>query len=327
MDLVIDGAATPPAPLPGLALARGGADRAVARRADPTLIAQLLADPASRVLVIRGDRMSVRRIGTDPDTLVHRPPDPGDAGRLAFFLGQQGEAAYLAVVAEPLEVGADGEPADRSWRTLRQCGAALADLDAGLFTTTLALANWHATHRFCGRCGGPTEPVHGGWVRRCAADGSEHFPRTDPAVIVSVVDDDGRLLLGRGLGWPANQYSVLAGFVEPGESFEAAVIREVFEESGVRVTDVRLLGDQPWPFPSSIMVGCTARAVTTALRPDPDELAEVRWVTRAEYAALLRDGAIRVPGGISIAKRIIERWLGDTVEAVAGRPVAQGWRA
>ncbi len=321
-----DAADTPSAPLPGLALARGGLDRAGARRADPELITALLADPTTRVLVIRGDRMQVRRTGAAPDALIHRSPEPDDAGRLAFFLGQ-GEAAYLAVVGQPLPLSADGEPGDPTWRTLRQCGAALGDLDAGLFTTTLALANWHATHRFCGRCGAPTEPVLGGWVRRCAVDGSEHFPRTDPAVIVSVVDDDGRLLLGRGIGWPDNQYSVLAGVVEPGESFEAAVIREVFEESGIQVTDVRLLGDQPWPFPSSIMVGCTARAVTTQLRHDPDELAEVRWVTRPEYAALLREGAIRVPGGISIAKRIIERWLGDTVEAVAGRPVAQGWRS
>ena len=163
-------------------------------------------------------------------------------------------------------------------------------------------------------------------MRRCPADGSEHFPRTDPAVIVSVIDADGRLLLGRGLGWPEGQYSVLAGFVEPGESFEAAVVREVAEESGVRIAEVRYLGSQPWPFPCSIMIGCTARATTTELAPDSTEMAEVRWVSRPGYAALLRDGSIRVPGGISIARRLIERWLGTSVEEAAGRPVVEGWR-
>lgn len=333
-----DRAAEPPAPLTGLALSRGGLDRLADRRTDPHLLDELLADPATLVLGIRGDRMRVHRSGTGPDVLVTRAPEPQDRSRLAFFLGVAPGgscgAAYVAVVEQaPGGPDPSGQPGtepeaqlDKSWRTLRQCGAALADLDAGIFTTTLALTNWHATHRFCGRCGSPTEPVLGGWVRRCSQDGSEHFPRTDPAVIVSVIDDDDRLLLGRGINWPENQFSVLAGFVEPGESFEAAVAREVLEESGVQVTDVRLLGDQPWPFPSSIMVGATARAVTTQLRHDPQEMAEVRWVTRQEYAALLRAGAIRVPGGISIAKRIIERWLGDTVETVAGRPLVAGWR-
>lgn len=329
-----------PEPLPGLVLARAALDRAGDRRADPDLLTDLLADPATRVVAIRGERMQVLRGDNTndntndhtPDTLAVRAPVPADADRLVFFLGLLagaadggGDAAYLGVVESAPT--SDSPPLDPSWRTLRQCGAVLNDVDAGIFTTTQALANWHATHRFCGRCGSPTIPVLGGWVRRCQTDGSEHFPRTDPAVIVSVIDDAGRLLLGRGVSWPENQYSVLAGFVEPGESFEAAVVREVFEESGVRVTDVRLLGDQPWPFPSSIMVGATARAVTTELRHDPHEMAEVRWVTRQEYAALLRSDAIRVPGSISIAKRIIERWLGDTIEAVAGRPLTPGWRS
>ncbi|MFZ1286573.1 MAG: NAD(+) diphosphatase, partial [Candidatus Phosphoribacter sp.] len=218
--------------------------------------------------------------------------------------------------------GAAGE----SWRTLRAVGSRLRPLDASIVTTLQALAHWHNTHSRCPRCGAETEPVQGGWVRRCVSDGSDHFPRTDPSVIMSVIDDAGRLLLGRTIGWPDNQFSVLAGFVEPGESLEQAVVREVAEESGVEVTAVRYLGSQPWPFPASLMLGFTARAVTTDLHPEPTEMAEVRWVTRAEYAALLRGGEIRVPGEISIARRLIERWLGDDVDAVAGRPVLEGWR-
>lgn len=300
--------------LPGLALSRGLLDRAGHRRGEPGLLPGLLADPGTRVAALRGDRMAVAA-----DALVVRSPEPPDAERLAVFLGVARDgAAYLGVV--------EADQPGPHWRSLRQVGVLLGDLDAGVFTTTLALANWHRTHGFCARCGGASEPALGGWVRRCPACAAEHFPRTDPAVIVSVIDPAGRLLLGRGLTWPENQYSVLAGFVEPGESFEAAVIREVREESGVLVDEVGYLGNQPWPFPCSIMVGATARAVTTELRADPQELAEVRWVTRAEYAALLRSGTIRVPGGISIAKRIVERWLGSTLEQAAGGPIVEGFR-
>ncbi len=306
--------------LTGLALSRGDLDRAALLRADPELLAKMLAEPATRVAALRRDTMAVADVGG----LATRAPVPQDASRLAFFLGvvhsrdDAGRTAYLGVV--------EAEEPQPGWSTLRQVGAVLGDRDAGIFTTTLALANWHRAHGFCSRCGAATEPVLAGWVRRCGTCGSEHFPRTDPAVIMSVIDDDERLLLGRGVSWPPNQYSVLAGFVEPGESFEAAVVREVLEESGVLVDDVRYLGNQPWPFPTSIMVGVTARAVTTQLRHDPDEMAEVRWVTREEYAGYLRDGSIRVPGGISIARRLIERWLGTRLEDAAGRPVVEGFR-
>jgi NAD+ diphosphatase len=162
-------------------------------------------------------------------------------------------------------------------------------------------------------------------VRRCEREGSEHYPRTDPAVIMAVVDDDDRLLLGRGAQWPAGRFSVLAGFVEPGESFEAAVAREVEEEVGVSVTDVTYLGNQPWPFPSSDMVGFRARATTTELRPDQVEMAEARWFTRDEYVRALRDKEIRTPSGISIAQRLIEHWLGRRVAEVVGADAAI-WR-
>lgn len=276
-------------PLGGLALAHGDLDRAADRRADPAYLPGLLADPATRVVALRGDRIAVAE-AAEGLVLVPRAPTPADADRLSVFLGvlpaglpgqpgergEPGQTAYLGVVE-------DDEPGE-GWANLRAAGLRLADRDAAIVTTLLALANWHRTHGHCPRCGAPTEPVAAGWVRRCPVDGTEHFPRTDPSIIVSVVDEAGRLLLGRGVQWPENQFSVLAGFVEPGESLETAVAREVLEESGVHVTHVRYLGSQPWPFPGSLMLGFTARAVTTQLRHDPEEMAEVRWVSRGEYA-------------------------------------------
>ena len=318
-----------PSGLRGLLLCTDGLDRAAHVRDDPTLIGGLLADPATRVGAVRADRVPV---GPD-DRLVDRSREASDADRLTIFLGREphsdgrepdedGErTAYLGVVEQPT-----AGDADNGWRTLRAVGAQLSDRDAAVATTLIALANWHRGHEHCERCGGPTQPVTAGWVRRCVRNGDEHFPRMDSSVIMSVIDADDRLLLGRGVTWPENQFSVLAGFVEPGESLEAAVVREVFEEAGVQVADVRYLGSQPWPFPSSLMLGFTARAVTTDLTHDPAEMAEVRWVTRQEYAVLLRSGAIRVPGSISIARRLIERWLGEDVETVAGGSVIEGWR-
>ena len=154
-----------------------------------------------------------------------------------------------------------------------------------------------------------------GWIRRCPADGSEHYPRTDMAVIMAVVDADDRLLLARGKGFRGNGMSVLAGFVEPGESLAAAVAREVAEEVGVEVTDVTYLGDQPWPFPSSLMLGFTARALGTDLRLQAEEIEAARWFTRDELVAALADGSVVVSGRISISRRIIEHWFGGPLDA------------
>jgi NAD+ diphosphatase len=307
-----------------LALSRSSLDRVADERRRPGVIAELLADPGTRVAEVRGDRM---RVAGPADTrgdgslgLVLRAPEPEDGTRLALHLGRDADGtAYVGVVApeEPArEASDDAGPDGRDWLTLRQAGEALGRRDAGVFTTALALAHWHETHRFCPRCGAPTEPVEAGWVRRCERDGSEHYPRTDPAVIMSVVDPDDRLLLGRGAHWPEGRFSVLAGFVEPGESFEVAVAREVSEEVGIAIDSARYLGNQPWPFPSSVMIGFAATTRQTELTVDPVEMAEARWVTREEYRDLLRSDAIRTPSGISIAKRIIERWLGATVESV-----------
>ncbi len=194
------------------------------------------------------------------------------------YLGEHEGAQYLGVVEDAPEVSDEVEP-DPGTATLREVGAHVDDLGAALFAATLALANWHRVHGFCPRCGSRTEPVQAGWVRRCVTDGSEHYPRTDAAVIMAVVDDDDRLLLARGRGFRTRGMSVLAGFVEPGETLAGAVAREVAEEVGVEVDDVRYLGDQPWPFPSSLMVGFTAHARGTDLRLQEDEIAAARWFT------------------------------------------------
>lgn len=310
--------------LADLALSRGTLDRAGHERRDPDLLERLLADPDTRVTMVRRDRMGVEHVGGRL-RLVRRKPRPDDADRLVLYLGREASGtAYVAVVedpaAEPAEPADPAEPAgpDGGWGTLRQVGAALDDTDAGIFTTALALANWHRHHQCCPRCGARTEPEQGGWIRRCSDDESEHYPRTDPAVIMSVVDGADRLLLARSPGWPERNYSVLAGFVEPGESLESAVAREIEEEVGLRVTDVRYLGNQPWPFPSSLMVGFATRTVETDLRLDGHEITDALWVTRDDYRAFLRSGRLRVPTGISIAKRIIEHWLGEPVEGIVG---------
>jgi NAD+ diphosphatase len=203
------------------------------------------------------------------------------------------------------------------WAGLREVGSVLDDAGAGVFTTALALANWHAAHGRCARCGTPTDVVQAGWARSCPHCGAEHYPRTDPAVIMAVVDDAGRILLGRQARWPQKRYSTLAGFVEPGESLEAAVRREVAEESGVVVGDVEYRGSQPWPFPSSLMLGFRARAVTTQEQADGVELAEVRWWTREEFTADIAARELLLPPRVSIARRLIEDWYGGPIQDAA----------
>jgi NAD+ diphosphatase len=308
--------------LPNLALARPGLDRHAERRAEPDLLARLLADPSTRVLEVHGDKAPVVLGGpadeggsTAAPTLELRAPVASDAEALVLFLGQDGDGpAYLAVARPAPEEGATP---DERLRGLRQVGADLSDRDATVFATALALANWHATHGHCPRCGAPTAPTQGGWLRQCPRDASEHYPRTDVAVIVSVVDDRDRLLLARGAGWGAGRFSVLAGFLEPGESLAAAVAREVHEEVGLSVHDVEYLGDQPWPFPNSLMVGFTARSAGTDLLLQEAEIAEARWCTREEYREIVAAGQVSPSTRLSISRRLIERWLGHDLDEVA----------
>jgi NAD+ diphosphatase len=235
-----------------------------------------------------------------PRLLFSRPDGPLPAD--ALLLGVAGDVAYFAV---------EGQPPRRLGSrllTLREIGAFLGDRDAHLFVTAVALTNWHRTHTHCPRCGAPTRVESAGFSRRCPADGSEHFPRTDPAVIMLVSDGTSRCVLARQPVWPAGMYSVLAGFVEPGESLEQAVRREVREEVGLDVRDVRYAGSQPWPFPSSLMLAFTAVAEPGDLQLGDGELEGAGWFDRDA----IRAGDVSLPGPASIARRLIDDWFGLT---------------
>jgi NAD+ diphosphatase len=289
----------------GLLRGGGGLDRHAERRSEPALLDALAADTATRALRIRGDRTDVVEEG-ERIRLELRPLGPGDEP--LAYLGDRADGTSVVLLAAPADEARGG-------RTLRSVGAHLDDADGTLLATGLGLANWHATHTHCPRCGVPTQVHAAGWSRRCPADGSLHFPRTDPAVIMAVVDEDDRLLIGRQAAWPKGRFSTLAGFVEPGESFAAAVAREVEEEVGLRVTDVEYLGDQPWPFPSSLMVGFLAHAVDAPLRMQEDEIQAARWFTREELAAQVAADEVHISGRLSIARHLIEHWYGGPLDA------------
>ena len=238
-----------------------------------------------------------------------------DSGKFAagirLFLGRDLDSStpYFAWCSDD---GHEGESLGPEFKTLREIGDELSDLEMGLAVHSQALSNWHHTHLFCPKCGSATTPVNGGSVRRCDQDGSEHYPRTDPAMIVLVKDRADRILLGRQKVWPENRFSNFAGFVDSGESFEHCVAREVMEEAGLSVTDISYLGSQPWPFPSSIMIAFVATTDhPEKARPDGEEIVEMRWFSRAEMKAALIDGSLLLPPGMSVSRRMIEAWFTD----------------
>lgn len=251
-----------------------------------------------------------------PDALRSMDAD----GRVTRFYAGRLAGEDLAVVSLPPESQA---PADGSWVHLRELAGALtvegpsAQGEIELAMTAVALSGWHAANPRCASCGLPTSVLQAGWLRRCDGCGRDHFPRTDPAVIVAITDADDRLLLAHATGWSAGRFSHLAGFLEPGESLEQAVHREVFEESGLRIANLRYVGSQPWPFPASLMVGFTASAVTTEVTLDMNEVSEAMWVTRAELAARVAEGSILPAPHGSIARRMLEEWFGGPVDGPA----------
>jgi NAD+ diphosphatase len=291
--------ADPPA-LDGLALSRGTLDRAAQRRSDDAWLAEAWADPRTRVLVVESGRALVR----PGPALVLCGPDEAPEGE-RYLLGVDAAGIAYFAVAAPLPAVEGTEPAD-----LRGVGALLGDEDAGLLTQAVGLANWHATHPYCPRCGAVTRVASAGHMRVCTADGSEHFPRTDPAVIMLVHDGE-RILLAGGARWRERRVSVLAGFVEVGESLEQAVAREVREEVGVNVRECRYLGSQPWPLPRSLMIGFFARAdAGQEPRIDGEEIQFARWYTRGQLLAAAESEEIFLPGRVSIARQLIESWYG-----------------
>ena len=244
-------------------------------------------------------------------------PAIDDAGAL-----QWGSLADAASQAELVFLGLDeGKPCfaavpergDAGPRmanpALWQAMATLSPADLALYGGARSIVDWHARHRFCANCGSATALAKGGWQRSCGSCGAQHFPRTDPVAIM-LVEHSGRLMLGRGLNWPDGRFSALAGFVEPGESIEEAVAREVFEESGVRVRDVSYVASQPWPFPSQLMIGCLAVAEDDAITLDETELAEARWFSRDEIAsALAGNGPFGAPPPQAIAHHLLSWWM------------------
>lgn len=238
------------------------------------------------------------------------------AGELPVFLGLDGEVPCFALELSGRELPLprrDGRPhfeqPAAAWVDLRKAGSILERADAARLAYARALSHWQRMHRFCGACGAVNELRHGGHVMHCLRCARDQFPRTDPAIIVLVTHDD-RALLGRQPQWAEGLHSVLAGFLEPGESLEEAVAREVMEEAGVAVCDAGYVGSQPWPFPMSIMLGFRARAASDRIEVDGDELQSARWFTRDEVRQ--RSGGLVLPSPLSISRQLIEGWLGES---------------
>lgn len=317
--------------------ADGQLDRLALRREDQAWLGERLRDPASCLLALHGLRHLVSC--AEPPQPVHVALDELaecllEHADVLLLLGvdpQTPGTIYMAAALPETELALANELAESAagrWRELRDLGPLLDPAAAGMLCHARALTHWHRRHRFCSDCGAPTVSVAAGHRRNCTAlaCGALHFPRTDSAVIVLVTHGEGgdeRCLLGRQSGWPSGMYSSLAGFLEPGESLEACVRRELFEEAGVSVNDIRYRSSQPWPFPASLMLGFTARATSTEITLHDDELEDARWFTRDELRAGYLAGELRVPSSVSIARRLVEEWYdagGDSLAALLESP-------
>jgi NAD+ diphosphatase len=294
-------------------------DRLGNHRSDADFVVARWADPGSRVLVLRGTDLAVTDDGA---RLAWIPPGQAPPGE-RLLLGGTGGLTHFAVLArghdesrvefDDIEVSVGTGDASRAlhFAPLRQLAQLLPDVDASYAVHATSLAMWHQRHPRCSICGANTELVGAGDSRRCAECGTSHFPRTDPAVIMTVVDDAGRVLLGHNVAREDGWYSTLAGFVDPGETPEDAVAREVFEEVGVRVDRVTYLGSQPWPFPSSLMLGFEAHASSMAIEVDGLEITAARWFTRDELRAAVESSEVGLPTTVSIAGALITHWYGE----------------
>jgi NAD+ diphosphatase len=309
-----------------------GLDRAAEVRGDAAALDALRAKPGSCSLLLWRGKPLVT--GEGPDALARLQLDhPVLASAEApVFLGRedgaglwahdisgwepQGEdIASIGAFLDATEQRHPLLPSELRFAELRAVMTRLPPRDAELAATAKAVFGWHDSHRFCARCGQPSVMAMSGWERNCPACGTHHFPRTDPVVIMLITHGNA-VLLGRSPGWPEGMYSLLAGFIEPGETMEAAVRREVFEEAGVRVGAVGYLASQPWPFPASLMFGCKGEALDTAITLDPKELEHALWVSRERLAEIFagRDASIRAARKGAIAHFLLENWLADRLD-------------
>lgn len=281
----------------------GGLDRADRFRNDAAAIERMLGDWRGRLLMLDALDPSLDDAGgLIWTTLADLPADAEP-----ILLGLEGDRPYFTCVTP------DMRPVrGRSPRIMQMLGL-LREGDAARYAQARSVVDWHVRHRFCAECGSPTCMIRAGWARTCDNCAAEHFPRTDPVVIM-IAEHDGRALLGRGPGWPPGRYSALAGFVEVGESVEEAVAREIWEETGVRVRDVEYVASQPWPFASSLMIACTAVADDDALTIDINEIEDAIWVSRADCAAALAgdaDAPFLAPPPYAIAHTLLTAWVGN----------------
>ena len=281
----------------------GTLDRADALRHDADGLAAALGDWRARLLALDGLLPGVTDEGRLAWTSLAHLPD--DAEPILLGLDESGRPHFTALLAG---MGIDNAPAMRSPALMAVLGS-LAPGEAATYAAARSVLDWHVRHRFCAKCGTATAMFRAGWARKCPNCATEHFPRVDPVVIM-IAEHDGRALLGRGKGWPPGRYSALAGFLEPGESIEEAVAREIAEEAGVRVGRVRYVASQPWPFPSSLMIACVAEAEDDAITLDVNELEDAMWVPREMVRAVLRgeDGPFLPPPPYAIAHTLLSVW-------------------
>lgn len=302
-------------------------DRAAELRATSVEVAK---DPEARAVLLWRGKVMVSGDGLVRVPLSH--PIMSDANPEKLFLGREAagpvfaadlsawepQDADLSTLGAFLDPSRQTHPAtsdDHAFAELRAVMAQLSPRDAELAATARAVLNWHLSHRFCAACGAESEIAMGGWQRDCPACGTHHFPRTDPVVIMLITRGNS-VLMGRSPGWPEGMYSLLAGFVEPGETMEAAVRREVLEESGIAVGPVRYLASQPWPFPASLMLGCRGEATSSKIKIDPDEIEDAIWVTREEMADVFagQHPTILPARQGAIAHFLLENWLADRLD-------------
>ncbi len=315
-----------------------GLNRAAHLRTDTDGLRAAWADPAARCVMLWRGKVLVQGDALDQLALLPTTQDvvragPGGAMNAPLFLGLSEDAAPVFAVdisnwaAEGLDLSGVGDFVDRSvqqhpdlpegyvFAELRRIMTRLSPRDAELAATAKAVIGWHETHGFCARCGSASDIAQGGWQRVCPACGGQHFPRTDPVVIMLITHGDS-VLMGRSPGWPQGMFSLLAGFVEPGETIEAAVRREVMEEAGVPVGAVSYLASQPWPFPASLMIGCAGEALSRDIKIDPVEIEDAIWVGKSE---MMQAFAGEHPGILparrgAIAHFLLRHWLADTLD-------------